>query len=89
MTRTRMLREMPADELLDWRAFHRQYPFGYEWEDLSVARLMNVVESTKARKDKLPPLKEFLRVKPAPLKHERLKTEAKARRASKNVRRRT
>lgn len=89
MTRTRMLREMSAEEFVDWQAFHRQHPFGYDWEDLNVARLVNVVESTKPREGKMPPFKDFLRTKPSPLKHERRKAEAKARRAPKNVRRRT
>lgn len=89
MTRTRMLREMPADEFIDWQAFHRQFPFGYDWEDLNSARFINVVESTKARKGKLPPLKDFQRVRPPPISHERRRNEAKARRAPKNVRRRT
>jgi hypothetical protein len=84
-----MLREMPATEFVDWQAFHRQFPFGYDWEDLNVARVIHVMESTKPRKEKLPPLKDYLRVRPAPLSHERRRTEAKARRASKNVRRRT
>lgn len=83
-----MLREMPAEEFVSWQAFHRQFPFGYEWEDLNAARFVNVIESTKAREGKMPPFKDFLRSRPAPLKHERLKAEAKARRA-KNVRRRT
>lgn len=89
MTRTQMLREMPADEFVDWQAFHRQYPFGFDWEDLSHARLNQVVESTKPREGKLPALKEFLHQRPNPIRHERLKAEAKARKASKNVRRRT
>lgn len=84
-----MLREMPAEEFLNWQAFHRQFPFGYEWEDRGLARLINVIESTKAREGKMPPLKDFLSARPTPLKHERRKAEAKARRASKNVRRHT
>ena len=84
-----MLREMPGDEFVNWQAFHRQYPFGYDWEDLNYARLVNVIESTKAREGKMPPFRDFLRTKPAPLKHERRKAEAKVRRARKNVRRRT
>ena len=88
MTRGRMLREMTAGEFVDWQAFHRQHPFGYDWEDLQTARLINVIESTKPRKEKLPPISEYLRTRPAPLAHERRRKEAKARR-TKNVRRRT
>jgi hypothetical protein len=89
MTRSRMLREMPAQEFIDWQAFHRQCPFGYDWEDRNIARLVEVIESTKAREGKMPPFKDFLRTRPSPLKHERRKAEAKERRARKNVRRRT
>jgi hypothetical protein len=84
-----MLQEMSAEEFIDWRAFHRQFPFGYEWEDRNAARLVEVVETTKPREGKMPPFKDFLRPRPAPLKHERLKAEAKERRVPKNVRRRT
>lgn len=84
-----MLREMTAEQFIDWQAFHRQFPFGFDWQDLTSARLIQVTESTKPREGKFPPLKEFLHQRPKPLFHERMKAEAKTRRASKNVRRRT